>query len=238
MASLRITWLGHGGILYRSPGDKWLWVDRWSGAPTYPDAYRTAERVDILAPTHGHFDHVGENCGDLTELAGDETAVVCSHEMSIYLAAHGIEAVGMNKGGTFDADGIRLTMLHADHTGATTITGGDVDMTRELGCWGWVIEFEDGTRVYHSGDTALFGDMQLIGERWSPSIAVLPIGGHFTMDPVDAGKAAGLVGARTVVPVHYGTFPVLVGTPDELRANTDAEVLGLQPGDTWEAPAG
>jgi L-ascorbate metabolism protein UlaG (beta-lactamase superfamily) len=235
MAKLRITWLGHGGILYRSPGDKWLWVDRWSGAPTYPEAFRKPERVDIVAPTHGHFDHVGENCGDVTELAQHGGSVVCGHEMSIYLAAHGVEAVGMNKGGTFDADGIRLTMLHADHTGGATITGGDSDVTRELGCWGWLIEFEDGTRVYHSGDTALFGDMSLIGERWSPTVAVLPIGGHYTMGPSDAAHAIDLLETQIVVPVHFGTFPALTGTPDQLRADTDADVIDLKPGGTWEA---
>ena len=235
MANLQITWLGHGGVLYRSPGEKWLWVDRWTGAPTYAEAYRTAERVDIVAPTHGHFDHVGENCKDVVELAQSGGQVVCSHEMSLYLAAHDIEAVGMNKGGTVEADGIKLTMVYADHSGGVTITGGSSDVTRELGCWGWLIEFEDGTRVYHSGDTDLFGDMALVRERWQPSIAVLPIGGHYTMGPTDAARALKLIGAQTVLPVHWGTFPALAGRPDDLASQTDATVLRLQPGETWQA---
>lgn len=236
MNKLRITWLGHGGVLYRSPGERWLWVDRWSGSPTFPDAYRTPDRVDLIAPTHGHFDHVGENCADVTELAERGGTVVCGHEMSIYLASHGVEAVGMNTGGTFDADGIKLSMVRADHTGGVTLTGGDHDMTRDMGCWGWVIEFEDGTRVYHTGDTDLFGDMALVKDRWNPTIAVLPIGGHYTMDPVGAAKAIELIGARTVLPIHFGTFPVLVGTPDQLREATNADVISLEPGGTWEAP--
>jgi L-ascorbate metabolism protein UlaG (beta-lactamase superfamily) len=146
-----------------------------------------------------------------------------------------VDAVGMNKGGTFEAAGIRLTMLHAEHTGGITLTGEGADVTRDVGCWGWLIEFEDGTRVYHSGDTDLFGDMALVRERWAPSIAVLPIGGHFTMGPEDAGRALKLIGARTVLPVHFGTFPALVGRPDQLRAATDAEVLDLKIGGTWQA---
>jgi L-ascorbate metabolism protein UlaG (beta-lactamase superfamily) len=234
MAKLRITRLGHGGVLYRSPHDKWVWIDRWSAAPTYPDAYRTPERVDVIAPTHGHFDHIGNDATDVVELARVGGTVVGSHEMSVYLASRGIEAVGMNTGGTFRAAGIAFSMVPAVHTGGMTITGDGPDRTRDLGCWGWVIEFEDGTRVYHSGDTDVFGDMALIRDRWAPPIAVLPIGGHYTMDPVGAAQAATLVGARTVIPVHYATFPALAGTAAELAAHTSASVVELQPGETWE----
>ena len=234
MAALRITRLGHGGILYRSPADKWVWVDRWTRAPTYADAYRSAEKVDVVAPTHGHFDHVGDDAADVVELANAGGQVVGSHELSLYLGEKGIEAVGMNKGGTFEAAGIGFTMVHAEHTGAVTLTGGG-PTSREVGCWGWVIRFEDGTTVYHTGDTDLFGDMALVKDRWSPSIAVLPIGGHYTMGPRDAGRAADLIGAATVIPVHYATFPILAGTPDELAAATTASVVALEPGETWEA---
>src|SRR3990170_4834890 len=181
MARLRITRLGHGGVLYRSPGEKWLWVDRWSGSPNYTPPPKP-HRVDVVAPTHGHFDHVGNDAADVVELAAAGGTVVCSHEMSIYLASLGV-------------------------------TAGGADATREVGCWGWLLEFEDGTRVYHSGDTDLFSDMALVRERWAPTIAVLPIGGHYTMGPADAARAVALIGAETVIPVHYGTFPILTGTP-------------------------
>jgi L-ascorbate metabolism protein UlaG (beta-lactamase superfamily) len=236
MANLRITRLGHGGVLYRSPEDAWIWVDRWTGAPNYADAYRTPEKVSVVAPTHGHFDHAGDDLADVRELAAAEGAVVvCSHEMQLQLGTYGIEAVGMNKGGTFEAAGIRLTMVHADHTGGMTLTGGEAPITRDLGCWGWILEFEDGTTVYHSGDTDVFGDMRLIGERYQPEVAVLPIGGHYTMDPRGAGTALDLIGASAVIPVHYATFPILAGTPEELRDHTSAEVIALEPGETWEA---
>jgi L-ascorbate metabolism protein UlaG (beta-lactamase superfamily) len=238
MANLRMTWLGHGGILYRSPNDAWVWVDRWSGAPTYPEAYRTPERVSVVAPTHGHFDHVGDDLVDVLELAGaDGASVVCSHEMSIFLASKGIEAVGMNYGGTFEAAGIGFTMVHADHSGGATLTSADGQVTRELGCWGWILEFEDGTTVYHSGDTDVFGDMRLIAERFHPEIAVLPIGGHYTMGPRDAGLALDMIGASTVIPVHYGTFPALAGTPEQLDDHTDVRVVALEPGGTYEHQA-
>ncbi|HET7520821.1 MAG TPA: metal-dependent hydrolase, partial [Candidatus Limnocylindria bacterium] len=230
---LRITRLGHGGVLYRSPQDRWVWVDRWTGAPTYADAYRQAEQVDVVAPTHGHFDHVGDDAADVVELAKAGGAVICSHEMSLFLGEKGVEATGMNKGGRFEAAGIGFTMVHAEHSGAVTLTGGG-PTSREVGCWGWVIDFEDGTVVYHSGDTDLFGDMALVRERWSPSIAVMPIGGHYTMGPGDAGRAADAVGVGHVIPVHYGTFPILAGTPEELADATSATVVALEPGETWE----
>ncbi len=120
--------------------------------------------------------------------ASGGATVVGSHELQIYLASRGVEAIGMNTGGTVEAAGIKLTMVHAVHTGGVTITGDGPDVTREVGCWGWLIEFEDGTRVYHSGDTDLFGDMALVRE-WRPSIGVFPIGGHYTMGP--AGRGSG-----------------------------------------------
>ena len=235
MVNLRITRLGHGGVLYRSPGDVWIWVDRWSGAPNYAEEFRVPQEVDVVAPTHCHFDHVGDDCADLVELAGVAGAtVIGSHEMSVWLGARGIESIGMNNGGTVEAAGVKFTMVHADHTGGATLGKGDDQVTRDLGCWGWVMEFEDGTIVYQSGDTDVFGDMALIGERFSPQIGVLPIGGHYTMGPRDAGRAADMVGISTVIPVHYGTFPILAGTPGELAAHTSAEVVALEPGETWE----
>jgi L-ascorbate metabolism protein UlaG (beta-lactamase superfamily) len=236
MANLRITRLGHGGVLYRSPSDVWVWVDRWTGAPNYADDYRTPEKVSVVAPTHCHFDHVGDDLADLVELARVDGAVVIgSHEMSVQLAGMGIDAVGMNKGGTFEAAGIGFTMVHADHSGGASLSQGDGQVTRELGAWGWVLDFEDGTTVYHSGDTDVFGDMRLIGELYAPEVAVLPIGGHYTMGPRGAGMALEMVGAAAVIPVHYATFPALAGTPEELRDHTSAEVIALEPGATWEA---
>jgi L-ascorbate metabolism protein UlaG (beta-lactamase superfamily) len=141
----------------------------------------------------------------------------------------------MNIGGKVEVAGVGLTMVNAEHSGGATLTVEGGQATREMGCWGWVLEFEDGTCVYHSGDTGVFGDMRMIGERFHPTVSVLPIGGHYTMGPFDAARAVALVGADVVIPVHYATFPVLVGTPEQLSEHTSARVVALQPGETWEA---
>lgn len=209
-------------------------MDRWTGAPNYPDAFRSPERVTAVAPTHCHFDHVGNDCSDLIELSEEEGATVLgSHELSVWLGARGQDSIGMNKGGTVEVAGVRFTMVHADHTGGATLGEGSDQVTRDFGAWGWFLEFEGDVTVYHAGDTDVFGDMALLGDRFKPDVAVLPIGGHYTMGPRAAGMAADLVGASTVIPVHYATFPILTGTPEELARHTKAEVVPLEPGETW-----
>ena len=118
---------------------------------------------------------------------------------------------GANKGGTVEAAGVRFTLTNAFHSSAAD----DGSYTGEAA--GLVAELSDGKKVYFAGDTCVFGDMQLIGRIYSPDVAVLPIGGHFTMDPREAAVACELLGVQRVVPCHYGTFPLLAGTPEELR---------------------
>ncbi len=151
------------------------------------------------------------------------------HEMSLWLGRRlpgGADAaIGMNKGGTFEADGIKVTMTHADHSAGDWNPGGET--TLYLGDpVGFVVELENGFRFYFAGDTTPFGDMALIRELYAPSLAFLPIGGHYTMDPRGAALAAELLGVEDVVPIHYGTFPILTGTPEQLRAELDGR--GLQ----------
>ena len=130
----------------------------------------------------------------------------------------------MNKGGTLDVAGVRVTMVRAEHSAGGPVEGpGAVYLGEPVG---FVVELPDGTRVYHAGDTDLFGDMALIGELLRPDIAFLPIGGHYTMGPRAAARAVGLLGVTTVVPIHYGTFPALAGTPDELRTELARTGLG------------
>jgi L-ascorbate metabolism protein UlaG (beta-lactamase superfamily) len=128
-------------------------------------------------------------------------------------------------------------MTPADHSAGDWNAGGET--TLYLGePVGFVVELEDGTRLYHAGDTAAFGDMRLIAELFRPDLAMLPIGGHYTMDPVGAALAVELLGIRHVMPIHYGTFPLLAGTPDQLRAAlaarglADVTVHDLEPGAT------
>jgi L-ascorbate metabolism protein UlaG (beta-lactamase superfamily) len=144
----------------------------------------------------------------------------CIHEMSLWLGrnyAHKDGLIGMNKGGTVEAAGLKVTMVRADHSGGDIYAGAESPIY--LGePVGYVVELESGFRFYFAGDTDVFGDMRLIGERFRPTLAFLPIGGHFTMDPAAAALAVELLGVSDVAPMHYGTFPLLAGTPDQLRA--------------------
>jgi len=226
-----ITWLGHGTVLYRSEKGKTVLADAWvDGNPACPEAAKQLPSIDLLVITHGHFDHMG----DCLAIAKKHTPdVVCIHEIAQYLEPKGVQKLhGMNKGGTQALHGLRVTMVHAVHS--STISDGDRILPAGEAC-GFVIEFENGTRVYHAGDTAAFTDMKLIGELYHPTIGVLPIGDLYTMSPHEAAAAAKMLGVKVVVPIHHSTFPVLTGTPAALRSNlkgSGIEVLELKPGES------
>jgi L-ascorbate metabolism protein UlaG (beta-lactamase superfamily) len=153
--------------------------------------------------------------------------IVCMIEIGDWLETKGFDNVhGMNKGGTVDLDGVRVTLTDARHSSSLP------DGSHGGEAAGLVIEL-DGTRIYHAGDTCVFGDMQLISRIYEPDVAILPIGGYFTMDPREAAVALELLGVQRCVPCHYGTFPLLKGTPDELRKLApDVEVIAPEPGET------
>ncbi|TMQ62560.1 MAG: metal-dependent hydrolase [Candidatus Eisenbacteria bacterium] len=226
-----ITWLGHGTVLYRSEKGKTVLADAWvDGNPACPEAAKQLPPIDLLVITHGHFDHMG----DCLAIAKKHTPdVVCIHEIAQYLEPKGVQKLhGMNKGGTQALHGLRVTMVHAVHS--STISDGDRILPAGEAC-GFVIEFENGTRVYHAGDTAAFTDMKLIGELYHPTIGVLPIGDLYTMSPHEAAAAAKMLGVKVVVPIHHSTFPALTGTPAALRSNlkgSGIEVLELKPGES------
>ena len=232
-AGTTITWYGHACIRIETAGGRTVLLDPWFGNPLSPMSADAVERCDLLLVTHGHSDHMG----DAVALASRLRPVwPCIHEMSLWLGRRlpgGSDAViGMNKGGTVEAAGLRVTMTGADHSAGDWNAGGET--TLYLGePAGFVIELEDGYRIYHAGDTQAFGDMALIRELHRPNLAILPIGGHFTMDPVAAALATGLLGVTDVMPIHYGTFPILAGTPDQLRAALVDRGLG---GITTHAP--
>ena len=233
----RIVWYGHACVEVVTPGDKVILFDPWFSNPVSPRAPGTVTSCDLMLVTHGHADHFG----DALQIASrTRPAWPAIHELHIWLARNyaGAEGViGMNKGGTVTAAGLRVTMTSADHSAGDW--DGDAGTTRYLGePAGFVVELEDGRRLYHAGDTNVFGDLRLIGELYRPDIAMLPIGGHYTMGPREAALAIELLGVREVLPVHFGTFPILAGTPAELRAELDARGLsgvtvhGWAPGET------
>jgi L-ascorbate metabolism protein UlaG (beta-lactamase superfamily) len=230
MADASLTWLGHGSFRLDSPGGKRIYVDPWLDNPKCPDAEKQPERIDVMAITHGHGDHVG-NAVDLGKQHSPK--VVAIFELASWLQSQGVPNaadLGMNKGGTVDVDGIKFTMTHALHSGGFTDSPAGIVYLGDP-C-GYVVELENGLKVYFSGDTAVFGDMQLIGRIYEPDVAVLPIGDRFTMAPKEAAVALELLGVKRCVPGHYGTFPLLTGTPDELRELApNVEIIAPEPGE-------
>jgi L-ascorbate metabolism protein UlaG (beta-lactamase superfamily) len=230
------TWYGHSCCEVRTPGDKVILIDPYFANPRSPRTADSIQRCDLLLVTHGHGDHMGDAVALASRL---RPAWPCIHEMSLWLARRlpgGADAAtGMNKGGTVEAAGVKVTMVHADHSAGDWNPGGET--TLYLGePAGFVVELENGFRFYHAGDTDVFGDMRLIRELHRPDLALLPIGGHFTMGPREAAMAVELLGVGHVIPIHYGTFPILAGTPDQLRAElaarglADVEVHAPEPG--------
>jgi L-ascorbate metabolism protein UlaG (beta-lactamase superfamily) len=227
MGNVAATWLGHAAFRFDSPGGTRVYLDPWLGNPRCPEAEREPERVDVIALTHGHNDHVGET----VELAKRfSPSIVAMVELQSFLGRQGIEGdsgTSFNKGGTVEAGGVRFTMTDAKHSSSCP----DGQYGGEAA--GFVMTFEDGTKIYAAGDTCVFADMELIGRLYSPDVAILPIGGHYTMDPEQAALALELLGVSRCVPCHYGTFQVLASTPDELRrAAPNVEVIAPEPGET------
>ena len=231
LSGLTVTWLGHGTFLLRSPGGCRILVDPWlDGNPSCPPAHKAVGAIDLVLVTHGHFDHV-HDAAAVARATG--ATVVGIFELCDWLSRKGVaHTSGMNKGGTQEQCGIRITMVDARHSSSYVDDG----MITYLGeAAGYVLRFENGLTVYFAGDTALFGDMRLIKELYNPSIAFLPIGDVFTMDPVAAAKATELLGVQVVIPMHFGTFPLLTGRPEQLRelvAGLGVEVIDMKPGDT------
>jgi L-ascorbate metabolism protein UlaG (beta-lactamase superfamily) len=228
MPDVPVTWLGHASFRLDTPGGKRIYVDPFlSGNPKCPESEQEPERVDVIALTHGHGDHVG----DTVELSKKfKPEIVAMIELKSWLGRQGAEVgemPGSNKGGTVEAGGVKFTLVNAFHSSGSD----DGEYLGEAA--GLVVEIENGTKIYFAGDTCVFSDMQLIGRIYSPDVAVLPIGGHFTMDPREAGVALELLGTKRCIPCHYGTFPVLTGTPDELRQQAaGVDVIAVEPGET------
>lgn len=230
----RLTWLGHSAFELVTKSGKVVLFDPWlTGNPRTPEARRQPARADVIALSHAHGDHVGDTVALAKRLG---CPVVSGFEVSVHLEAQGVaQALGMGMGGTQTVAGLAFTMTPAVHSSSFDEPGRP-NGGRE---GGFVVTLEDGFKLYYAGDTGPTMDMVMIGELYAPDLAVLPIGDHFTMGPREAAWAASKLGAKWVVPMHYGTFPVLTGTPEALRAELKtrgcaAEVVAPQPGETVE----
>ncbi len=248
-AEVEVQWLGHSTVKITSVNGKVIVIDPFlKKNPKTPAKYRDLKalgKVDLILVTHGHGDHVK----DLKELASLTGAkVVSAFGYGLNLVALGIlgidKVIAMNKGGTVEplGRGIKVHMVPAEH-------GSSIDLI-SLGLWeqdsktprfvegsvpvGYVVELENGFTIYHSGDTSVFGDMALIREFYKPDLAMVPIGGHFTMDPAGAAYALKeFIKPKQVIPIHYGTYPVINRTPAELieaMGESPIEVLDVKPG--------
>jgi L-ascorbate metabolism protein UlaG (beta-lactamase superfamily) len=228
MPDASLTWLGHASFRFDSPGGKRVYVDPWLDNPKCPDSEKDTERCDVIAITHGHGDHVG-SAVELSKAFGP-LPIVAMVELKSWLKEQGAQTddvPGSNKGGTVEAAGLKFTLVNAFHS------SGAPDGAYVGEAAGLVVELEDGTTIYFAGDTCVFGDMQLIGRIYSPDVCVLPIGGHFTMDPREAAVACELLGSTRVVPCHWGTFPLLTGTPDQLKQLApNANIEAVDPGES------
>ena len=228
----RFTWLGHAAFRIVTPSGKVIVIDPWiQSNPACPDALKKFDRLDTMLITHGHFDHIA----DAVTLAKEfSPQVVGIYETCAWLESKGVKQTsGMNKGGTQKVGEIEVTMVNALHS--CGIQDGDKIIYGGEAC-GYVIRLPGGLTVYHAGDTAVFGDMKIIGELYAPEVAMLPIGDHFTMGPREAALAIRLLGVKHVIPMHFGTFPVLTGNPEALKkAAQDVaglEIHALKPGES------
>lgn len=229
----QVTWFGHATCQFRSPGGKSIMVDPWiQGNPACPDEVKSVGKLDHMLITHGHFDHIA----DAITLAASAQPqhVVAVVETATWLDSKGVaNTVGMNKGGTFDLGGVKVTMVHADHS--CGITDGD-KIVYGGEAVGYVITFENGFKIYAAGDTNVFSDMAIIGDLYKPDVAILPIGDFYTMGPREAAYAMKLLRAPAIIPIHFATFPALSGTPAALRGALSefgmesVEVIEMQPG--------
>ncbi len=225
-----ITWLGHAVVLIQTASGTTLLIDPFiEHNPVYPKGFELPESIDLLLVTHGHMDHLGDSVA-IAKKHGAK--VLGAMELTTYLENKGVENTqGMNYGGSFHYKGVTVSVVEAKHSsgiedGGSMIYGGNP--------LGFVIQIENGPTLYHAGDTSLFSDMKLIAELYAPVLGMLPIGDNYTMGPKTAAMAAKYLLLKSVLPLHFGTFPALTGTPEELSTWLEGdgiEVIRVQPGE-------
>ena len=245
---VEVLWLGHAAFRFISPTGKVIVVDPFlKKNPRTPAKYKDLAalgKVDLILITHGHTDHTA----DLSELAALTGAtIVANYELALGLGAVGLvdpaKTIAMNKGGTVTPLGpsIKIHMVHAEHSSSADVLALKPDTPGQRyitggAAVGYVIAFENAFRVYASGDTDVFGDMALIHRFFKPDLALVCIGGHYMMDPERAAYAVReLIKPKQVIPMHWGTLPLINRTPAEFKSalgDTPIKVLDMKPGDT------
>jgi len=243
LGGLEIFWVGHASFRLVTPGGKVVYIDPWiNGNPVSPIKMDDVKEANLVLVTHGHEDHVGDSL-DIVRRTG--AVLVAIPEIGFYAEKKGFPYGGANNyplhiGGSATVQGLRVSMVFAAHS--SEIYGEEwlkeKAVTLGSGCCGFVLEAENGVRVYHSGDTGLFGDMALIRELHRPTIALLPIGGRYTMDVRQASIAARLLKPRVLIPMHYNTYPDQAANTEDLKRLVRKEsprtrVVVMKPGETY-----
>lgn len=219
----QITWLGHATFTVEFDSGEVLLFDPWlEGNPAFPSGFEL-KRVDAIAITHGHFDHVNDVVPVAAKFSPKVVGII---EITTFFESKGVKnTIGINKGGTVDLGFAKLTMTHALHS--SSIKDGD-QMVYGGEAAGYILTLPDGRTAYFAGDTTIFGDMALIGDIYKPELAFLPIGDHFTMGPHEAAHAARLLKVKTVIPMHFATFPMLTGTPEALSSRLEKDGIKVE----------
>ena len=231
MANKKIKWLGHAGFQITSDKGKVIIVDPWlKDNPLATCQAENITRADVVLVTHDHFDHIADAARIVkatgATLVGMPETVGRLKEEGEIPDSQIVFGMGMNIGGTATFDDISITMTQAFHSSQTASPAG------------YIIRLEDGFTLYHAGDTGIFSSMKLLGELFPINLAMLPIGGVFTMDPSQAASAARLLGASTVIPMHFKTFPILEQDASSFKKimdkeAPDIEVVVLDPGQDY-----
>jgi L-ascorbate metabolism protein UlaG (beta-lactamase superfamily) len=228
----KLTWLGHAAFRITTPSGTVILIDPWVlSNPMTPAPDKKFDRIDVMLITHGHFDHIA----DAVVLGKQfKPQVVGIFETCGWLESKGVPNTNpMNKGGTQKVGQLEITMVNAIHS--CGIQDGDQVIYGGEAC-GYIVRLPGGLTIYHAGDTAVFGDMKIIGDLYAPDLALLPVGDRFTMGPREAALAVRLLNVQHVVPMHFGTFPTLTGRPEILRELTSdfpsLEIHTLKPGES------